>query len=283
MSKQHSDGFVDVGGLRLHFEKWGTGPRVLIGLHGTSLHGKVWERLAQALSDEFTIYGLDQRGHGDSEAAPAGQYTVDFYATDLALFIDALGLERVAFAGSSLGSRVALAYSARHVDRVERLALLDLSFEMPKHASDAMIAAHISRPRTFANFDEALVFSRTLPQRKRFSDELHISTLKGDLRQNPDGRLEWRYNRDVAIETLSVAARDMWPEVRAVEAPVLLLRGAESDVLVESTLSRLLKEFQHAQLVTIPNAGHSIWGDNPIATTAALKHFIEGEELALTN
>jgi pimeloyl-ACP methyl ester carboxylesterase len=281
MSKQHSDGFVDVGGLRLHYEKWGNGPRVLIGLHGTSLHGKVWERLALALSDEFTIYGLDQRGHGDSDAAPAGQHTVDFYSSDLARFVDALGLERFAFAGSSLGSRVALDYSAKHADRVDRLALLDLSFEMPKHASDTMIANHIKRPRTFANLDEALVFSRTLPQRKRFSDELHLSTLKGDLRQNPDGRLEWRYNRDVAIETLSVAARDMWAEVRAVEAPVLLLRGAESDVLIESTLERLLREFRHAQLVTIPNAGHSIWGDNPVATTAALKAFIEGEAVTV--
>jgi pimeloyl-ACP methyl ester carboxylesterase len=272
--KQHTDGFVQLSQVELHYEQWGDGPRVLICLHGTSLHGRVWERLAQAMPADFRVIGLDQRGHGDSQATPAGTYTVDFYHDDLVEFADKLGIDTFSIAGSSLGSRVALKYAATHVGRVDKIALLDLSFEMPREASDAMIHAHQTRPRTFADLDEALAFSRTLPQRRAFADPVHLETLKGDLRTRQDGRLEWRYDKAAAIETLSVAARDMWADVKAVEAEVLLLRGEHSDVLLPTALARMQSDFRHVEITTIEGAGHSIWGDNPEATTDALTEFL---------
>jgi pimeloyl-ACP methyl ester carboxylesterase len=247
----------------------------VVCLHGTSLHGKVWSWLADGLVPEFRMIGLDQRAHGDSDVMPLGQYTVDYYADDLAQFMDVMKLDRVSFVGSSLGTRVALQYASLNPDRVDRLVFLDLSFEMPKHASDAMISAHLSRPRSFADMNEALTFSRTLPQRHRFTDETHLRTLEGDLRVNAQGRLEWRYDRDAAIETLSVAARDMWAHVRRVRSPVMVLRGEHSDVLTPATSARLEREFAQGSVVEIPGAGHSIWGDNPEATQAAIKAFLK--------
>lgn len=274
------DGFVQLPGLRLHYDAWrGDGP-VVVALHGTSLHGRVWSWLADVLVPGFALVGLDQRGHGDSDVAPAGQYTVDWYARDLAGFIDAMGWSRVSFVGSSLGTRVALQYAAENPQRVDRMVFLDLSFEMPKHASDAMIRAHVTRPRSFADADEALAFSRTLPQRARFTDAVHRHTLAGDLRRNAQGRLEWRYDRDAAIETLSVAARDMWPQVRAVRSPVLVLRGEHSDVLTPETSARLEREFADGAVLQIPGAGHSIWGDNPAATAGAIQAFLRTGDAA---
>lgn len=266
----HGDGFVQANGLRLHYEQWGDGPRPVIALHGTSLHGKVWYWLAEALGPEYRLIGLDQRSHGDSQRVGPGQYDVEHYCDDLAAFIDRLGLERVSLVGSSLGSRTALLYAARHPERVDTMALLDLSFEMPTAASEHMVHAHITRPRDFANVEEAVAFSKTLPQRLRFSDEVHRRTIAGDLRETPAGRLEWRYERDAAIETLRRAARDMWDTVRAVRAPTVILRGAESDVLVASTVERLKQEFQGVRIVDVPNAGHSIWGDNPAFTAKTI-------------
>lgn len=266
----HGDGYVHANGLRLHYEQWGNGPRTVVALHGTSLHGKVWYWLVEALSPQYRLIGLDQRSCGDSDPGKPGQYTVDHYCADLEAFADRMGLERFSIVGSSLGSRVALLYAARHPERVESMGLLDLSFEMPTEASEHMVHAHITRPRTFADLDEAVAFSRTLPQRRRFTDAIHRRTLEGDLRQNPDGRWEWRYDRDAAIETLRCAARDMWDNVRAVRTPTVILRGADSDVLVPSTVERLKQEFQGVRIVDVPNAGHSIWGDNPEFTASAL-------------
>ncbi len=267
---KHGDGFVKANGLTFHFDQWGDGPKAVVALHGTSLHGKVWYWLAQALPQQYRLIGLDQRSHGDSDRVGPGQYTVDHYCADLEAFVDRMGLDKFSIVGSSLGSRVALLYAAKHPERVESMGLLDLSFEMPTEASEHMVHAHVTRPRTFANFEEAVAFSKTLPQRLRFSDEIHRRTLEGDLRQLPDGRWEWRYEKDAAIETLRCAARDMWDSVRAVRSPTVILRGADSDVLIPSTVERLKQEFQGVRIVDVPNAGHSIWGDNPEFTANAL-------------
>lgn len=272
----HSDGFVTVGGLKLHYEQWGTGERIVMCLHGTSLHGHVWEWLAERLPPGLRIIGLDQRSHGSSDRAKPGEHTVDYYTADLEGVADALGIKKMSLVGSSLGSRVALQYAARHPDRVERMVLLDLSFEMPKSASDEMIHAHVTRPRRFASMEAAVAFSKTLPQRRRFTDAVHRRTLAGDLKTNPDGSLEWRYDRDAAIETLSVAARDMWDDVRRVEAPVLILRGELSDVLLPQSAARMTREFKNARVTVIPGSGHSIWGDNPDATAGAIRTFLDG-------
>ncbi len=275
-----TDGYAQANGLRLHYEAWPSPGPTVVCLHGTSLTGRVWGWLAQALTPAYNLIGLDQRGHGDSASAPAGQYTVDYYGADLVDFADALQLDKFSIVGSSLGSRVGLHYAAAHPERVDKLVFLDLSFEMPKAASDEMIHAHVTRPRTFADMEQAVAFSKTLPQRKRFSDATHRDTLAGDLATNADGRLEWRYNRDAAIETLSVAARDMWAEVRRVTCPVLILRGELSNVLTEQTSARLPREFANGQVLTIPGAGHSIWGDNPRATAAAISTFLRTGDFA---
>lgn len=277
---QHGDGYVQANGLRLHYEQWGDGPHVVIALHGTSLHGRVWSWLAQTLGPEYTLIGLDQRSHGDSERAHSGQYQVEHYGADLEAFADRLGLERFSLVGSSLGSRVALWYAARHPQRVAAMALLDLSFEMPEQASEHMVSAHLSRPRQFADLDAALAFSRTLPQRRRFSDAVHLRTLEGDLAPLADGRLQWRYDRDAAIETLRCAARDMWDSVRAVRTPTTILRGADSDVLIASTVQRLHSEFQGVRIIDVPDAGHSIWGDNPDFTARAIGEALRRAEAA---
>ncbi len=276
--KPLKDGYIQANGLKLHYDAWPSDGPTVVCLHGTSLHGRVWSWLADSLHPAYNLIGLDQRGHGDSEVAPAGQYTVDYYYEDFRQFADALGLKKFSLVGSSLGSRVSLQYAARHPERVERLVFLDLSFEMPKAASDEMIHAHITRPRDFADMADALRFSKSLPQRARFTEETHRLTLEGDLRLNARGRLEWRYDREAAIETLSVAARDMWKEVREVQAPVMVLRGEHSNVLIDSTADRLPREFRNGHVVAIPGAGHSIWGDNPEATSAAIKTFLDTGE-----
>ena len=277
-----NDGFVQTSQIQLHYEQWRSDGPTVVCLHGTSLNGKVWSWLAGSMHPEFNLIGLDQRGHGDSGIAPLGQYTVDHYCDDLIEFMDAMAWPQVSFVGSSLGTRVALQYASLHPDRVRSLVFLDLSFEMPKHASDEMIHVHRTRPRTFADADEALAFSRTMPQRMRFTEETHRLTLQGDLRLNVQGRLEWRYDRDAAIETLSVAARDMWEHVRRVKCPTLILRGELSNVLTPETSERLNQEFQRGLVLPIPGAGHSIWGDNPGATQRAIQTFLQTTDFERT-
>ena len=110
-------------GLDIHyFHRSGTGP-TLIFLHPSSGYGRMWQETTACLPDDYNVYALDQRGHGDS-SRPDGEYSAEELARDLKLFIDKLGLQRVIVAGHSLGGRVALCFAAAYPDNTAGLIMV---------------------------------------------------------------------------------------------------------------------------------------------------------------
>ena len=102
-------------GFRLHYVEWGDpAAPPLVLLHGITGHARTWDTLALALADRWRVLALDQRGHGDSEAAPDGDYTVGAMADDLGAFADALGLPTFSLLGLSMGGRVAMGFAGAH-------------------------------------------------------------------------------------------------------------------------------------------------------------------------
>ena len=93
-------------GLNLHYLEWGdvANPAVLM-LHGASQQAHSWDFVSLALSEQFHILALDQRGHGDSDWAPDGDYSVDAQAADIDGFVKAVGLDSFVLIGHSMGGR----------------------------------------------------------------------------------------------------------------------------------------------------------------------------------
>ena len=110
-------------GLRLSYVELGDprGTPVLL-LHGYTDSSRVWTILAPRLAGHRLIIP-DQRGHGGSDA-PACCYSMHQYADDARLLLDALGVERTAIVGHSMGSMVAQVMAAEHPERVTRIALI---------------------------------------------------------------------------------------------------------------------------------------------------------------
>lgn len=270
--------FVAAGDLSLHYHDWdpGSAQHTLVALHGTSMHGAGWRGLANSLMPDIRTIGLDMRAHGDSDAAPLGQYGVMDYCGDLERAVDELALDRFSLIGSSVGSQVALAYSARHPDRVARLVLSDVSFECPVETIEAYIHRHRTRPRIFDDFDSALVYSRQLEQRSRFTEEMHREIVSGDLRKLDDGRYEWRYRLEPIVETLQKVPCDQWDDVSNCQVPTLLLRGSDSNVLLAATAERIERDLADGRVVLIEDSGHMIWTDQPEQLARLTREFILG-------
>ncbi len=105
---------VRVNGITLHYLDWGpAGAPPVVLLHGITGHARVWDRLAERLVPGRRVLALDQRGHGDSDAAPDDDYRVGTMADDVAAFAGSLELERFALLGHSMGGRIAIQYAAR--------------------------------------------------------------------------------------------------------------------------------------------------------------------------
>src|SRR5215207_3624151 len=103
------DRLLAAGELRLACRVW-PGPAdatPLVFLHGLTGSGADWARIAPRLARRRTIYAWDARGHGASDWAPDAAYAGDAHFADVAGALDALGLDRCALAGFSMGGSVA--------------------------------------------------------------------------------------------------------------------------------------------------------------------------------
>lgn len=150
-----SDGYVTVGGLRLHYLEWpqrggdaGTPPLLL--LHGLASAAAIWELTAPALAAGRRVVALDQRGHGLSDKPDDGYDFATIVADDLAA-VEALDLgPRFALAGHSWGANVALELAARHPERVAALLLIDGGFGMLRERPGAtweQVSRDLAPPR----------------------------------------------------------------------------------------------------------------------------------------
>lgn len=134
------DRSLAVGGLTFHYVTWGpeSAPPLVL-LHGLTSQARSWDALGRELSADFHVIALDQRGHRDSDRAPDGNYRVGTMAADLAGFVDAIGLDRFAPLGLSMGGRVGIAYAGGHAARIERPCIVDivaLARWLPRDFSD---------------------------------------------------------------------------------------------------------------------------------------------------
>jgi 3-oxoadipate enol-lactonase len=96
-------------------------PAVLL-VHGILTDHRIWDAIATRLVPQFRVVRYDLRGHGGS-SAPPGPYTMAQLADDVPPLLDALGIARVHFIGSSLGGMIGQQVGARHADRLLTLTL----------------------------------------------------------------------------------------------------------------------------------------------------------------
>ena len=114
---------IEVDGLRLHVERQGSGPAVVL-LHGFTGSTTTWGSLTELLSPEFEVIAIDIVGHGQSDApAEVDRYRVERCTDDLVAVLAKLGHGRATWLGYSMGARTALQLAVRHPGAVEVLVL----------------------------------------------------------------------------------------------------------------------------------------------------------------
>jgi pimeloyl-ACP methyl ester carboxylesterase len=271
-----SDHRIDLGGLELHYCAWGdpAAPPVVL-LHGITGHARSWDHLAARLAPDFRVLAVDQRGHGDSQWAPDGDYSMGTMAADLARLADRLGLERFRLLGLSMGGRVAIAYAAGHAHRLERLVIVDIGPEVAPAGLERVRSMIAGSPERIASEAEAYDLVRRANPRYAEAELRH--RVRHGLRPLPDGGLAWKYDRALR-EMMRAGGRreplDLWAPLPGIGCPTLLVRGAESDILSPEIAKRMLDALPDGRLVEIPGAGHTVPGDQPEAFAAAVRAFL---------
>ena len=268
---------VAVNGLGLCYLDWGTlGKRPILFLHGGALTAHTWDLCCLALRADYRCLALDQRGHGDSDWAPDADYSIAAQRDDIKGFAAAFGLRRFVLVGMSMGAINGLAYAIAYPETLSALVMID--------AGPYLRRAGSRRIRDFVNGGaepETLeaVIARALAFNPRRDPLILRRSLMHNLRRQEDGNWVWKYDRRrfraMADDRLGAERRGLADGLAEVSCPTLVVRGGESDVFHDEDAERLAASVPDGRWVKIPQAGHTVQGDNPKDLVAALRAFLD--------
>ena len=264
-------------GLTLVGDEWnrGVGSTTILMLHGGGQNRFSWKNTGQILADSgLHVLALDARGHGDSDRAPAGQYTVHTLAADIAAVLEQIGAP-VVIVGASMGGLTGILAAFRAGPQlVSGLVLVDV---VPRFESEgtARIREFMTRHvHGFETLDQAAdAVAAYLPHRRR---PRNLEGLKKNLRLR-QGRWHWHW--DPAFVTSAgddpfVDIEELEQAVGQLRIPILLVRGKLSDVVSPDGVEDFLGKVPHARFVELSDAGHTAAGDDNDAFSAAVVEFV---------
>jgi pimeloyl-ACP methyl ester carboxylesterase len=249
--------------------------------HGGGQTRHSWGGTAALLANRgYRAITVDLRGHGDSEWAPDGDYSLDAFAADLRAVIDQIGTPP-ALIGASLGGLSSLVAIARADDpaaMASALVLVDVAVHL-EPAGTARIGDFMrANPDGFATLDEvADAVASYNPHRPRPTD---LSGLRKNVRLGDDGRWRWHWdprfmgNPDIDEPRTFLVREQLEADARSLKLPTLLVRGGQSDLLSEAGARSFLALAPHSEFVDVPGAGHMVAGDRNDTFNAGIVDFL---------
>jgi len=254
------DVFVAANGLRHHLIVRGVpGTPPVVLLHGLSQQAHVFDGVASRLASRFHTYCLDVRGRGETEWGRPEDYTFETYVADLDAVRSALGLDRVAVVGTSMGGLIGMLYAAQHPDHVSRLVLNDIGPEIDPAGLARVMKMLAGAPEGFPDLKSVVRYYReeNAPVLGRRSDDEILEYARWHVRLNDNGVYVWKMDPAVRRPRPGGPEPDLWRAFRSIPCPLLVIRGAASDMLTRAGAERMARERPGAKLAEVPGVGHA--------------------------
>ena len=251
--------FQTFDGLKIYYTDEGDGLPVLC-LPGLTRTTADFDDVAPHLHG-CRIIRMDMRGRGQSDWDENWQnYALPVECQDIIALMDHLNLDKAALLGTSRGGLQAMALAATNKDRLLGIALNDIGPEIDLSGL-AAIMTYLGRRPSAKTFDEATLalkayYSKSFPG---VSDDIWQREAHKNFVQKDDG-LDITYDpklRDAA-EAAGTDLPDLWPFFDAMaDLPLATIRGANSDLLTQDTLSKMQDRRPDMIAVNVPDRGHA--------------------------
>jgi pimeloyl-ACP methyl ester carboxylesterase len=264
--------FVDVDGARVHYRDRGTGEPAIVLVHGSSSSLFTWEGWASALATNHRVVSVDMPGHGLTGPDPRERYS----AAEMAEFIDhfaaAIGVDHFVIAGNSMGGNVAWHYTILHPTHVRALVLVDaygLPRDEPKPFAFRMIATpglgRIVRWET----PRFMVAQST---RDAYGDPSRVTDAVID---RYDDLVLRSGNREATRERFSRAEDDLHTRIGEIHVPTLILWGTRDRWILPKYAPQFHERIAGSKLVMLEGLGHVPMEEDPVASVAPMKEFVD--------
>lgn len=263
---------------------------VVTFLHGAGLNAHTWDTTVLALG--LPALAIDLPGHGDSSWREDVSYVARVLAPDVAAGMDAWTDGPQVLVGQSLGGLTAAAVAASRPDLVRELVVIDITPGVDSNAGPTQIREFFAGPTDWAARDElvdrALAFGLGGGSRRKVERGVFFNS-----RIRPDGRVEWKHHfARLANAAAAASAREPgespvaapvaepdavaavlgesgWEDLRAVQAPVTLVRG-ERGYVTDADAEEFARRNPEASVAVVP-AGHNVQEEIPVALGERLR------------
>ncbi len=242
--------------------EWGRPDKApLVMWHGLARTGRDFDTLAAKMADDYWVICPDTLGRGLSQWAvdKDAEYCYAFYGeTALALF-EQLGIETMAWIGTSMGGALGIHLAAGPLKgRISHFVMNDIGPEVPEAAAER-IAAYVGNPPVFDTLAELENWFREVYVTFGDNPDSFWRTMtETSHRRRDDGKITVHYDPAIVSQfTLHRGDLDSWPAYDAIDCRALLLRGENSDVLAPAVAQAMTERGPKAKLVEIPGFGHA--------------------------
>ena len=257
-------------GVKLHYWQKGAGAPILL-LHGITDSGACWGRAADGLAAHYTVYALDQRGHGKSDS-PVRAYTYADYVADALELLRVNGYTNAMVMGHSFGGVVALNLAADFPQAISKLLvvdppLFDIDSSTPSSVLEQGRYDFFEWLRKLKPLSRAELIQVCQTQSPTWSDDECETWAESKMDASP--RL-WQEG--------GIPIRSEWRAwLPAITCPTLLVYGdSELGSLVdEQKANQVVCALQQGTSAHIPNAGHSVHRDQFATFMRAINLFLD--------
>lgn len=269
---------------RMHYVDWGdpAAERVVICVHGLTRNCRDFDFLARALQSDFRVVCPDVVGRGKSDWLHAKEeYGNPQYCADMAALIARVTAapgprgwvgrlaravaskdgkpRRIYWVGTSMGGLIGMLLASRLNSPIAKLLLNDVGTIVPKAALER-IAAYVGKDPRFKTFAELEAYVRMISASfgPHTDEQWRHLTLHG-AKQHEDGSWGMRYDPEIGAPfrtgpLADVDLRNFWDTIAC---PTLLLRGAQSDLLLKENAVAMTRRGPKPRLVEFDGIGHA--------------------------
>ncbi len=262
---------LDARGLhRMAYWEWGDGlnPRVLVCAHGLSRQGRDFDTLARSLCADFRVVCPDVVGRGQSDwlSDPTG-YQIPVYVADMVTLLARLDARELHWVGTSMGGLIGLGLASLSDSPIASLVLNDVGPTV-QYEAITRIGTYLGLPVRWSSVDEAAAYmlsiskgfgahtpeqwlALTRPMLKAVNDERGAGFIP-----HYDPAIAQPF-RQVTPAIAAAGEAALWAAYDRVACPVLLLRGADSDLLSRETAQAMTGRGPKAKLREFAGVGHA--------------------------
>lgn len=272
---------ITTNGATIHVRTGGRGPAVVL-LHGYGETGDMWVPMAIDLARDHTVVVPDLRGLGLS-SKPAGGFDKKTQGNDVAGVLDALKIERADFVAHDIGNMVAFAFAAQYPKRVTRLVVIDAPIPGIGPWEEILKNPLLWHFRFGGPDMERLVAGRERIYLDRFWNEFSATPGRfteaarvhyAELYAMP-GAMRSGFAQFAAFDQDAADNRAFVESGGKLSMPILAVGGEKSFGMMMATVMRAAAT--DVKGAVVPESGHWIMEENPTATTAIVRSFLEGK------